>query len=136
LQNLSAVRLREAEVLFDAGLYDGAFYLCGYVVELALKACVCKHLGVSEYPENEPNLKPFFRTHDFRSLELIAGLRSNIAAKRAASFQFDANWALATSWRSEDRYLLNSKSESEAHDMLEALRNVQEGVLTWLSQQW
>jgi HEPN domain-containing protein len=54
---LAAVRLREAEVLFDAALYDGSYYLCGYVVELALKACVCRHLGVDEYPEGEPNLK-------------------------------------------------------------------------------
>jgi len=133
---LAAVRLREAEVLFDAALYDGSYYLCGYVVELALKACVCRHLGVDEYPEGEPNLKGLFRTHDFRSLELIAGLRSSIAAKRQASFAFDANWTLATSWKPEDRYLLNFKKQNEAHDMLEALRSTPEGVLTWLSQQW
>lgn len=136
LQKLSAIRLREAEVLFEAGLYDGCFCLCGYVVELALKACVCKHLGIEDYPEGEPNLKGLFRTHDFRSLELIAGLRSSISAKRQTSFTFDANWTVATSWKSEDRYLLNFKTQSEAHDMLEALRSKPEGVLTWLSQQW
>lgn len=38
LQQLARLRLREAEALFAAGLYDGCVYLCGYVVELALKA--------------------------------------------------------------------------------------------------
>jgi HEPN domain-containing protein len=136
LQNLSQTRLHEAEVLFDAGLFDGSFYLCGYVVELAMKACVCRHLGVEEYPESEPNLKGLFRTHDFRSLELVAGLRSSVSAKRQASLTFDDNWTLATSWKPEDRYLLNSKNQNEAHDMLEAVRSAPEGVLTWLSQQW
>ncbi len=136
LQQLSAIRLREAEALFEAALYDGSFYLCGYVVELALKACVCRHLGITEYPESEPHLKGFFRTHDFRSLELVAGLRSSISEKRQASFAFDANWTLVTSWKPEDRYLLNSKTQSQAHDMLEAIRSSPEGVLTWLSQQW
>jgi HEPN domain-containing protein len=36
LKDLALLRLREAEALFEAGLYDGAKYLSGYAVELAL----------------------------------------------------------------------------------------------------
>jgi len=32
-REISAIRLREARVLFKNGDYDGAYYLCGYVVE-------------------------------------------------------------------------------------------------------
>ena len=38
LKELALLRLSEAETLFAAGLYDGAGYICGYVLELALKA--------------------------------------------------------------------------------------------------
>ncbi len=42
LQNLATIRLRDAEVLLDNGRYDGAYYLLGYVIECALKACIAK----------------------------------------------------------------------------------------------
>ncbi|MDG6028095.1 MAG: HEPN domain-containing protein [Candidatus Brocadia sp.] len=42
----------EAKALFDKGLYDGSCYLAGYVIELALKARVCKILDMTDYPES------------------------------------------------------------------------------------
>ena len=42
LQELSKVRLREATALLNLGLFDGAYYLAGYSVECALKACIAK----------------------------------------------------------------------------------------------
>ena len=42
LQSLSRVRAKEAKALLDAGLHEGAFYLAGYAVECALKACIAK----------------------------------------------------------------------------------------------
>ncbi|RLC04104.1 MAG: hypothetical protein DRI57_28560 [Deltaproteobacteria bacterium] len=50
LKELAKLRLKEAETLFNAGLYDGSAYLCGYVTEFALKARICKLLGIDEYP--------------------------------------------------------------------------------------
>lgn len=38
LKALSKTRLKEVKALYDNGLYDGASYLAGYVIELALKA--------------------------------------------------------------------------------------------------
>ena len=37
LQNLCLDRLEDAKILYDAGRYDGAFYMSGYVVEMGLK---------------------------------------------------------------------------------------------------
>ena len=51
LQQLALLRLQEAEALFAGGFYDGSAYLCGYVVELALKARICATLNIDEYPE-------------------------------------------------------------------------------------
>ena len=41
-QQLADVRAAEAAALLAAGRWDGAYYLAGYAVECALKACVAK----------------------------------------------------------------------------------------------
>lgn len=43
LQELSKLRLKEAKLLIDNNSFDGAYYLCGYSVECALKAWIRKH---------------------------------------------------------------------------------------------
>ena len=135
LQVLARTRLREAEALFAAGLYDGAVYLCGYVVEMALKACVCKTLDLAEYPDTEQGARQIFRTHDFALLELLAGLRARVIDQSRESVLFRQNWSLVADWKVDFRYS-SSRTQAEAHAMLEALRSRPEGVLTWLSQQW
>ena len=45
LRALARARLKEAQILFAAKRYDAATYLCGYAVEMALKARICKTLG-------------------------------------------------------------------------------------------
>ena len=69
-KQLAKLRLKEAETLFTAGLYDGAAYLCGYVVEFALKARICKLLGLDEYPETG-KLKTAYAVHDFNQLLIL-----------------------------------------------------------------
>ncbi len=44
LRNLAKARLKESKTLFNAKQYDTATYLCGYAVELALKARICRTL--------------------------------------------------------------------------------------------
>ena len=136
LQQLAKIRLEEAEALEAVGKYDGCIYLCGYVAEMALKACVCKSLNVSDYPDNENGTRLLFRTHDFSQLTLLAGLRTTVATKCTESTQFANNWSLVTSWRPDFRYAVHEKTATDAQDMLEALRTTPEGLLTWLSQQW
>jgi HEPN domain-containing protein len=96
LQQLACLRLEEAEALYNAGCYDGCAYLCGYVVELALKAAICATLGVAEYPEKGSRLRESFKTHDFDDLKLLAGMESaftinsRLLAKLVAGEQMDA----------------------------------------------
>jgi hypothetical protein len=51
LAQLARSRLREARTLFGTRQYDGAAYLCGYAIELALRARVCRHLRWPGLPE-------------------------------------------------------------------------------------
>lgn len=45
LDNIARARIEDAQALLTAGRVDGATYLCGYAVELALKARICLRLS-------------------------------------------------------------------------------------------
>ena len=50
IEEIVQARLQDAEVLFESSRYDGSVYLCGYAVELGLKARICRTLQWDEYP--------------------------------------------------------------------------------------
>ena len=42
LDSIARARIEDAKALLTAGRFDGATYLCGYAVELALKSRICR----------------------------------------------------------------------------------------------
>lgn len=50
-QRLAELRLDDADVLLAAGRWGAAYYLLGYSIECALKACVAKQFGQHEIPD-------------------------------------------------------------------------------------
>ena len=50
LKQIARARLKDAEVLLGAKRYDGASYLCGYALEVALKAKICETLKWKSFP--------------------------------------------------------------------------------------
>ena len=67
---LATQRLEEAKILYQNGMYDGAFYLAGYSVELTLKAKICERLGI-------PNLFDEANT-DTNSIKGISEIRKTL----------------------------------------------------------
>lgn len=133
LQKLAILRLKEAEALFAARHFDGCAYLCGYVVELALKACICATLGIKEYPEKGTRLKEAFRTHDFDDLKLLAGIEQAFTANPTLL----ANWSVASKWRPERRYEPEGTyDQNAALEILNAVRAAPDGVLACISSRW
>jgi HEPN domain-containing protein len=133
LKKLARLRLREAEALYREGLYDGAAYLCGYAIELALKARICKVLGIPEYPNSE-KLKRVYAVHDLAQLLLLAGLQPKIKPANATLFR---NWSVAVNWKPERRYEPpGTYSRQQALEILEAVRSRNQGVLQWLTKRW
>lgn len=51
LQNLAELRINEAKLLLDRGFYQGAYYVAGYAIECALKACIAKKTQQFDFPE-------------------------------------------------------------------------------------
>ena len=130
LRALVTLRLREAEALFAAELYDGCVYLCGYVVELALKARICAILNIGEYPDRRPH----FKTHDFDELKLLSGLEREITVENPILLQ---NWSVATEWKPEWRYQpAGTYGRPEAERILEAIKIEPDGVLECISRRW
>ena len=58
IKALAWERLEEAEILYQNGKFDGAFYLSGYSVELMLKAKICERFGIPNlFDESHGKLK-------------------------------------------------------------------------------
>ena len=70
-QEIAELRLRESKALLAAGFPDGAYYLAGYAVECALKACIAKRSQEHDFPEkvleasedHAGGLLPWIRLH-------------------------------------------------------------------------
>ncbi len=133
LKELSRLRLREAHALYKAHLYDGSVYLAGYVVELALKARICRLLQIKEYPTGE--LGRVFKVHSLDQLKVLSGLSAEIDMSKNKQL-FD-NWSTAVGWDPEQRYETPGKyNASTAQIILDSLTAKPNGVLTWLSLRW
>jgi hypothetical protein len=78
LQKLSELRLREARALFAAGLPDGAYYLAGYAVECALKACIAKRTREHDFPDKKLTNESY--THSLVDLMRTAQLAPALKA--------------------------------------------------------
>jgi len=123
----------EAEALHQAGCYDGCAYLCGYVVELALKAAICSTLGVADYPEKGSRLRDSFKTHDFDDLKLLAGMDQSFTTNPTLL----ANWSVASKWKPERRYeIKGTYDQTAAKGILDAVRDYPDGVLVCISLRW
>ena len=134
LQELSRLRLKEAEALYKAHFYDGSVYLAGYAVELALKARICRILHLREYPLSG-DLGKAFKIHNLEHLRVLSGLSAEIDVSKNKDL-FD-NWSIAVAWNPEQRYEPRGKYDaSKAKIILTSLTSKPNGVLTWLTKRW
>jgi len=121
LRKIARERLKDAEALLKAGRYDGATYLGGYVVELALKNRICKTLRWSGFPQTRGEFQSFqsFKTHDLDVLLSLSGLEDKIKTK------YFAEWSAVATWDPEVRYNpIGSASKTDAELLIEAARKL------------
>ncbi len=133
LRKTSAVRLRDSRSLLRAGRYSAAYYLLGYAVECAIKACVARKVKRYDFPDKKLANKA--HTHDLEQLVGVAGLEADFAAARLANPELDVNWAVVKDWVVDSRYD-TSISEAQARDMYSACTARRNGVLPWIKERW
>ena len=115
LRSISRARLLDAKVLLKAKRYDGAVYLCGYAVELVLKARICQTLRWAGFPDTQQEFKGFgsVKTHDLEILLRFSGIEPRIKK------DYMAPWSVVLDWDPEKRYQRTGQAtQQEAIDMI------------------
>ncbi len=115
LRKIARARLKDAEVLLHSRRYDGAIYLCGYAVEIALKARICRTLSWSGYPSTGGEFQHYqtFRTHNLDVLLHLSGVEEKVKTTLLAE------WSAVAAWDPEARYKpIGSATKQDAELMI------------------
>lgn len=134
LQQLTEDRTLDAKALLDAQRWSGAYYLAGYAVECAFKACVMANVERTGIIFRDKKFAERCWTHKIDQLVEAADLkidRDRDAGLNPTLFQ---NWAIVKAWDEEARY--NQWNEIEARRLYEAVTNNADGVLPWIKIHW
>jgi HEPN domain-containing protein len=132
LEVLAETRLQDAIRLLQTGRSSSAYYLAGYAVELALKACVAKAFQPNAIPD-----KAFVNevyTHSLERLLGTAGLLPPFKADSKADPQLAAAWGIASKWTESSRYSL--WDSISAGSLITAIGDPQHGVFQWVKKHW
>ena len=132
LQKLAEVRLEDAELLFKAGSSSSAYYLAGYAVELALKACISKLFQPDIIPD-----KAFVQaiyTHSLESLLNVAGLLPQLKEDSKNDPQFAAYWGIVSKWDETSRYQF--WDSVTAATLIQSINDPDHGVFQWVKKHW
>lgn len=132
-QKISGIRLREARLLLKSGHFQGAYYLLGYSIECALKACISKQFKKHDFPDKKVVNDSY--THDLEKLLRISGLKTKLDADGASNPSLAVNWAVIKDWNECYRYEA-SVPESVVRDCYSACTARKNGLLPWLKKEW
>ena len=145
--DLAYQRLDEAVLLCEHGRYDGAFYLAGYSVELALKARICNNIGLpalfDEDKDNEINkissvgeVRRFLKTHNLTTLLIISGLKAKFEKNKAREKEFaNAGALLFNDWNEKTRYKHRGHADKKnVKKLISLLSDNTHGLLKWIEQ--
>lgn len=132
-QRLAELRVAETEALVKAGQWAGAYYLAGYAVEHALKACIAKQTRAEEYPPNDT--KGSHYTHNLNTLVKTAGLFADLDTECKTDNAFKRYWNIVTAWNEHARYS-DVWQQSDVEGLVEAITEPNHGVLRWIRARW
>ena len=132
-QELALIRQKESDALLKAGYWDGAYYLCGYVVECALKACISKKTKEHDFPPPRSTIEKYY-THNLKLLMESAGLDVLLKRDMKNDPELEINWNAVVAWNESSRY--EKYNDKQAQDLHLAVNDPNHGVLKWLKQHW
>ena len=132
LQNLAQIRLQDATALLASSNFSGTYYISGYIVECALKACIAKLTNQYDFPDKKVAEDSW--THDLEKLVRAANLATDLDRDRKANSRFDDNWSVVKDWSERSRYRVYS--QDEAQELYDAIVDGTDGVLQWVQRFW
>jgi hypothetical protein len=96
LRRLAFARLKDARALYAAGRYDAALYLCGYAVEIALKARICRTLRWEGFPQTRKQFRALRQLQDPQSPSAVAHEWDGGADSNAPPWRLGAGFRLGS----------------------------------------
>jgi HEPN domain-containing protein len=132
-QKIAEERLKDAEVLLQKKRYSGAYYLCGYVIECALKACIAKQTKEHDFPPERKVIEAVY-THDLAKLIKSAGFEEIFREHCTKDKIFGINWGVVQGWNETSRY--EEYDQKKVLDIFQAITDKKHGVLQWVKQRW
>ena len=131
-QRLANERIADAKALLAAKRWGAAYYLAGYAVEAALKACIAKLMPPEEFPEK--NFVDKCWTPNLVQLLGPAQLKADFDAALKADKELRKNWKVVSDWDESSRY--ESRTKGKAEQLYEAITDKKHGVLLWFKFRW
>jgi hypothetical protein len=107
------------------------YYLAGYAVECALKACIAKLTNQDDFPRDRKFVEECY-THTLERLLKAAGLKPALDADAVANLALAGNWGEAIRWQESSRY--ESRTQAQAQMLYNAIASQPNGVLPWIRQ--
>jgi HEPN domain-containing protein len=130
-QRLAELRAKEAATLAKTGNRQGAYYLAGFAVECALKACIAKKTRRHDFPADKDYAGKVY-THNLDQLLKLAHLEAQLYGDIETRPQLGANWNIVRDWRVDSRY---ETTRLGGKEMTLAV-NSADGVLQWIKLHW
>lgn len=131
-KKLSLLRIKEAKILMKYGQYSGAYYLAGYSVEFALKACYCKTVKEKSFPPGKDVYSKLY-SHDLNNLLDVSGIKSKYEKKVKNNKKLESNWGIVKDWNEKSRYYI--PNEKTTKSLIKAIQG-KDGILKWILNLW
>lgn len=122
-------RMTEAKILLAKRKYSGAYYLGGYAVELALKACYCKKVKKGSFPPERAIYDKLY-DHDLNKLLDVSGIKADFNSAVSSNSPLQTAWEVVKDWSEKSRYTIVKRGDSIS--LVQAI----ETVLNWIKTKW
>jgi HEPN domain-containing protein len=132
LQELTEIRLQEARSLLTVGFSDGAYYLAGYSIECAFKACIARRTREHDFPDKR--LGNESHTHSLIELLRLSQLASLLEAEIRLDPAMRVRWTVVREWSEASRYERHTVAAAQA--LLQAVEEDSGGLLPWIRRHW
>jgi HEPN domain-containing protein len=133
-KKLAGIRIADAKALLKTGRNaSGAYYLAGYAVECALKACIARKTKAGDWPAKPEEMRKMY-SHSLIDLFALADLAVLRDQEVRNNPVFAGYWGAVKDWSEQKRY--EESTQRQAEILFTAITDSQDGVLPWIQQYW
>jgi hypothetical protein len=134
LRQLAQERILDAKALLAARRWSGAYYLAGYAVECALKACILGLIERTGIIFEDRKYAERCWTHDLEELLQLAELRAPFGVDLGKNVALRENWDIVKEWDEASRY--RKTPHHKAKSLYQAITDKVNGIMPWITNRW